>query len=233
MAGRDQTSAVDSLDQLKHDIREGIRTRIPGFVVSPGTVPGTYNVQPGRRGKLRTGAKFDLAICLDTPVLWPRFAGMIFKGRLEPGDEVDLVVYDREIDAYRLTGGLVDPAESRMHSLTDVAIDLGGLSSLKRPILGPALAGSEAELWIGKEDGTAALRIQIDGPLITIGSVEATEFIMLGTTLGAAAQAVSVATTARGIAAGPDAAVINGLKANLIALADAIAQAPSTQVRAS
>lgn len=222
---RDAPDECNALDQMKHEIRSGIRVREPGFVLSPGKVPGTYNVQIGRRGKLRSGAKFDLSPCLDVPVLWPRFAGMLFKGRLNPGDEVDLVVYSREIDAYRIAGGAVDPVESRMFSLSDVAIDLGGLSSLKRPIKGPALALSETELWIGKEDGSSALRIQIDGPLITVGSVSATEFVLLGTTLAAQAAAIGgVLALVPPAAGGDDGATASALaNANRDAIQDLIA----------
>jgi hypothetical protein len=234
MSGRDDPSGIDALERLRHAVALDLHVRTYGTVIAYDPATGTASVQPSRRARLQSGAIADLSPLSMVPVLWPRFAGMTFRGRLDPGDEVDLVVYDREIDGFLTTGGIVDPVSDRMHSISDCAVEIGGLASLARPVLGPALAGAAAELWIGKEDGSSAIRIQIDGPLITIGSVAATEFVLLGTTLAAAALAaetiLNVVPEAVEPTAPSAATLANACQVAILSLTAAIQSAVATKV---
>ncbi len=69
----------------------------------------------------------------------------------------------------------------------------------------------------------------LDGAaLVKVGAL-ATEFALTGTTLAASALAIETTVLALGVAAGPDAVIINALKANLAALAHAIGIAVATK----
>lgn len=121
--------------------------------------PGTNRarIELGLVGKTANGIADVPLILPAVPVVWPRFAGAIVIGRLDPDDEVLLVVMDRSIDRWLLQGGPVDLESDRNHELTD-AIAIPGLSSARNPI-----ATDSSEVTIGREDGSATIYLTL-GP---------------------------------------------------------------------
>lgn len=209
-------TGVDALEVALEDCRRGIRTALPGIVVSYSTATETAAIQPARMGITNAGEPFLLPILPAVPVLWDRFAGIVIRGRLNPGDLVTLFVSDRELGPWLLTGNTHAPTEERTHALTDAMCLPRAATPKNRPI--PPVAGSGgAEFYLGREDGSASLSIPHDVPAmleleggpagIRLGSTAAQPAV-LGTTLVAAftayCSAISSAATALAAPPNPD-----------------------------
>lgn len=216
----DRPTEVDTYEQLRADIVAGVRTALPGIVKAYDPAKRTAMVQPARRGKATTGV-FDLSPISAAPVLWPRFGGFVMVGKLNPGDPVLVVVSDRELDQWLLTGAPYDPKTTRRHELTDAMV----LPSPPGPSTKPITVGSAgAELYIGREDGTAGVSMTaapvpgvttIEG--IPIGGImlggAASSPAMLGDTVAAAFTTWTGAVATAGstwTGAGPPTAASNG-----------------------
>lgn len=213
-----------------------VRTTYPGVVVTYNSATGRAKVTIGQVGQTIEGIVDPPTVLPAVPVMWTK--GSV--GRLDPGDEIVISVACRDITRFLLSGAPLPLPSDRTHDMSDALCwPTRGISVKK-----PPPPDAAAYLITGREDGTATLKTlhaapagapgipgvaELEAPTIRLG-VTAVENVLLGTTLGAAAEAISIAVTALAAAAGPDAAVINGLKANLIALADAIAAAPATKV---
>lgn len=132
------------------------------------------------------------------PVLFPSFGPWVITSSLRPGDIVFLTFAERAIDHWleAKKGDEVDPVHTRKHDLTD-AIAIPALRPRTAPI-----AGISSDLRIGIDGGEPAIVLKQDGT-IEIGQ-GATEKLVLGDTLVAAIQSLTVPT-----ALGPSGPPIN------------------------
>jgi len=159
----DNPTAVDASEQARLSTMCSIRTLIPGVVVSYDPALRKASVQPMRLGSNLDGTPYTLPIVPAAPILWPRFAGMIIVGRLNPGDTVMLAVSDRELDQFLISPPSVPYASvtPRTHVLTD-AVCVLGLSQDTNPLKGPP--SNPTVLHVGREDLLAFMQIGIDVP---------------------------------------------------------------------
>ncbi len=238
----DRPTEVDWAERLARDIKSGVRTALPGDVVKYTPATSRAAVQPARRGKV-SGQSFDLPQIPAAPVLWPRFGGVVLVGNLLPGDPVLIVVSDRELDSWLLTGGPYDPKSGRRHEFTDAMVLPAPPSPVNRPI---KVGGSGAQTYFGREDGQASIAFTnapapgsttIEGQSgIRLGTAAA-EGALRGTALVAGcnvANPLSAAGILNAVPAAGDlvttAALANANKAAILAICALIVSALSTKV---
>ena len=137
------------------------------------------------------------------PVRFPRGALGKVEFPILPNDTGHVIFTDRALAAWLQNGNPfapVDPENGRAHALGDAIFEPGLLT--------------DADAIADPVDMTSTV---IDGAaLVKIGGL-ATEFAAKGTSLATAATTANVTLAALGAAAGPDAIVINGIKAAMIA----------------
>lgn len=173
---------VDALLKLRTDILRRVRKLKAGKVVTYDPLTERAVVELGILGQAASGHLRKPTIIPTALVLWPEFAGMQIKGRLNPGDEVLIGILDHSLDRWSVAGGPVTADSDRAHELVDAVVILGLKSTAN---LQP---GDPTQLTIGRTDGTAVVQLSIDGPgIVTIEGAT----IRLGLT--AAAQHVALA----------------------------------------
>lgn len=170
------TTLVDTLLGWQRDTLERCNGVKVGQVVSYSDPPARASVQLTLQGRDAVGTRAVPPVLPSVPVLWPRFAGMRMQARLNPGDEVVLLISDRALDRWLAQGGIVDLESDRTHHVVD-ALALPWICTAPR-----TAAPSLNSLVIGRDDGLAELEIAIDGTAIRI---DAATVIRLGTLAGA------------------------------------------------
>ncbi len=160
----EKADEISAIHRALTSLQKRIRTLVPATVVSyleAGPFGPVATCQPTRMFKDGLGVPHAIQPIPNCPVLWPRAGGIAIWGSLSPGDEVMLGIADRSIDEFilRAQGAPPMPPDSlRMHDMSDAVVILG-LSSASNPL--PPAAGS---FRVGREDGTATMRITITGP---------------------------------------------------------------------
>jgi hypothetical protein len=114
---------------LSEVIKSAIETRLvdlhsamPGEVVSFNPSTQMADVQPALKRKFVTsqGTRVEaLPVIPNVPVVFPRSSNAIVYFPLQKGDSVLLIFSERSIDRWAQNGGVVDPADTRKHSLSD------------------------------------------------------------------------------------------------------------------
>lgn len=98
-------------------------TALPGVIVSFNAAACTAQVQPTIQGSTQNeqgdSAAVNLPVLPDVPVIFPRGGNFILSFPIKEGDEVLVVFASRCIDSWWQSGGVQQPAEDRMHDLSD------------------------------------------------------------------------------------------------------------------
>ena len=164
-------------------------TAIPVKIASYNAALQTAAVQsmiiPGMNNPI-TGVKqipFPMPIINDCPVMFPGGGGFHLTFPIAVGDEGLLILASRDIDGWWGTGNASQPADLRMHDLSDGFVMVGVRSSPK------ALSGvSTNAVQLRSDDGVAHIEmaaghvvnivapggINITGPVNVTGSIVAT-----------------------------------------------------------
>jgi len=123
---------VNAIQALLYDLH----TAMPGQVTK---VRGNsvIDVQPLLKRRYRDGSLVVLPIIQNIPVMHQRGAGYSIKLPIAVGDTGLIVFTERSIDAWSVSGGIVDPADPRKHDLSD-AIFLPGLYPNNNQVAGGA-----------------------------------------------------------------------------------------------
>lgn len=238
----EKTTEVDWGGALAGEIAKGVRTAIPATVVAYNPAKLRAAVQPARRGKV-SDQSFDLPPIPEAPVLWPRFGGVAIVGNLLPGDPVLLIVSDRELDGWLLTGAPYDPESPRRHDLTDAMVLPMPPSPVNRPL---TVGSAGAETYFGREDGQASVSftntpapgaVTVEGQAaVRLGS-GATEGALRGTAVAAGCNVANPLSLAGVLNAVPNAAdpatvitLANANKVAILALCSLLLNALSTKV---
>lgn len=123
--GSDPTQASQQTPPLDELIRQAIRTASMGLHTwLPGEVVKVYgnalvDVQPLLKVKFLDGTVDSLPVLQRVPVQHPRGATWGIKLPVAVGDTGMVTFCERSLDAWSVSGGLVDPADTRHHSLSD------------------------------------------------------------------------------------------------------------------
>jgi hypothetical protein len=131
------------------------------------------------RAMLRSGEALEIPPIDRVPVVRPASCGgWVVDSDLVPGDEVLLLVSDRDISGWLATGELTTPAVYRTHQLTD-AVALAGFPSIPNR---PMRRAEPGELLIGRGNGgkpsislsSVVQSVTVDATSILLGSDAAT-----------------------------------------------------------
>lgn len=146
-------------------LKVGIRTVVPANVVTYDPVTQSAAVQPAPRVRNGAGELVLLPQVANAPVWYPQGGGWSITWPLLPGDPVLLLVADRHLDRFRITGTAYDPDAIRLHDLTD-AVVLPGAG----PAPDPATGISAVDLTISGPGGIA-MRVSPAG-VVSLGGTE-------------------------------------------------------------
>lgn len=162
-------------------------TALPGIVVSYDPIKGTCVIQPAIKGRLTNSAGKQSYVTIthlpDVPVVYIGGGAFVATFPIEPGDEALVIFSDRCIDSWWQNGGVQNPAELRMHDLSD-GFALIGPRSLARSI--PNVSTTAAQLRSldgstyyelaagGVANIVAPGGVNITGPLNVTGAVAIT-----------------------------------------------------------
>ena len=185
-------------------VRLAMRTATPARVVSYDAGTDMIVAMPLMRARLRNGDEIDVPTVDRVPVVWPSGGGWTIASQLVPGDEVLLVISDRDISGWIDTGQTTTPATGRSHNLTDAMAIVGLTSAPRQPQRKPALG----ELIIARGDGTP--------PEISLKSVDR-----------------SITVTANSVLLGNDSAMLGVARQNDIVTASATGNTLLTAISAA
>lgn len=113
----------ESLRLAQENAQAQMWTALPGIVKAVDLAKQTCSVQPAIRGSVtdKEGktSPCDLPLLVDVPIVFPRAGGFALTFPVQEGDECLVVFASRCIDAWWQNSGVQEPAEWRMHDLSD------------------------------------------------------------------------------------------------------------------
>jgi len=104
-----------------------LHTSIPAIVESFDYTKKTISAKIALKRKYKSeNQSKELPILTDIPILYPQTNKSIISFPLEKKDPVLLIFSERSIDAWKTTGGITDPQDTRKHNISD-AIAIPGV----------------------------------------------------------------------------------------------------------
>ena len=98
-------------------------TAMPATITSVDLAAQTVSCQPAVKGaqtaKDGSVSSISMPLLVDVPLVWPRAGGYAVTFPVAAGDECLVVFASRCIDGWWQSGGEQEPAEKRMHDLSD------------------------------------------------------------------------------------------------------------------
>ena len=154
------------LPRMLENAEAQLWTALPAIVKSFNATALTVEAQPAITGRYidPTGEVkvVNLPLLLDCPVVFPHGGGCSLTFPVKPGDECLIIFADRCIDNWWQNGGVQNPAEMRMHDLSDGFAIVGCWSQPKR--IG---SWSTGETQLRSDDGSAFVAVHPSGHQIT------------------------------------------------------------------
>jgi hypothetical protein len=151
---------ADAVVAYVEDALRRVNTALPGQIDSYDPSSGKATVQPLLREKYADGDVIDLPPIPNVPVVFPRTAAASITLPIARGDGVLLLFCQRSMDTWLSSGGVANPDDIRMHSLSD-AIAIPGLA--------PFSIGGTGETDLVIRRGNAVFKIQ-SGDKIAFGT---------------------------------------------------------------
>jgi len=144
-----------------------LRTNMPAQVVGVNSARNTVDVQPVLKGVRSNGQEYLLPVINDVQIqyygagnFWVTFAPVA-------GDYCVLSVSDRSIEAWKKSGGTIDPILSRHHDMTD-AFAYFGINPF--PSVIPAIQAET--MHIRTKDGSTGIKVKADSIIYDVNNVE-------------------------------------------------------------
>jgi hypothetical protein len=158
-----------------------VHVSLPARVVSYSASSQTATVRPMIPRVLRdsVGERVveGLPLIPNVPICFPRGGGFFCSFPLAVGDTVMLVFAERSLDRWRSTGEVVDPADTRTHSLAGAWAYPGGFPT------GDELDDADASsMVIGKDGGP---QVVVDGSYVHVGGDTSSQFVALANLVAA------------------------------------------------
>jgi hypothetical protein len=133
-------STAETLRLVLESALQDVHTSIPGTVRSYDATTQTAEVEIGVQ-RVRAAEDEDvdedvpesLPILQGVPVLWPRGGGVFLHFPMTAGDEVQVFFSEADLNAWRESGGVVDPGVATRHGLAG-AVALPGMFSMGNPL---------------------------------------------------------------------------------------------------
>lgn len=189
MAVSDKTKSgalAEVLVSERKKINEKLRVAMPGIIQSFDAEAVTAVVQLAIRyierdnnGNQTTN---DYPLLVDVPVMFPRGGGCTLTFPVKEGDECLVIFADRCIDFWWQSGGVQEPADGRMHDLSDAFAIVGPQSQAKKisgiSTTSTQLRTDDGEAFIELATGGAVTitspQVTINGPLQVNGGITST-----------------------------------------------------------
>ncbi len=150
-------------------------TAMPATITAFDAAAQTVSCQPAIKGAqtAKDGAvsSISMPLLVDVPVVWPRAGGYAVTFPVAAGDECLVVFASRCIDGWWQSGGEQEPAESRMHDLSDGFAILAPTSQANK-LEDVQTDGAEFR----NESRTQFIKLADDGKIY----MTASEFVMVG-----------------------------------------------------
>jgi hypothetical protein len=160
----DHVSAREAIDRILADFRREIYTSFPARVVRYYPDLGTVDVEPAVKCEVpgfdHEELLFeDLGELVSLPIAWPRAGGFVITFPIQPGDWVAVHCSVQSTLVWRGTGQVHEhPGVSDPHGLNGCFVVPGCHPDVQR-----VQNVSTTDLVIGKEDGSAVIRMQPSG----------------------------------------------------------------------
>lgn len=122
----------------------------------------TASIQVVFQQLLRDGSYQNLPVLTDCPVFTPQGGGFSLQFPIAVGDTAIVLFADRNIDNWFTSGGVMPPADGRLHALSD-AIAIVGINALPNPLT-PMPSSSEARFT----DRLGTTKVGLMGGKVTI-----------------------------------------------------------------
>lgn len=162
MTDKGSTPSLAEVLQAAMDSLKGqIHVAMPGIVVSYDEAEQKANVQPQVKQLTidQDGNEELLSLpeLRSVPVVFPRGGGFFVSFPLQAGDQVLIVICDRELNIWKSKGGDASPQDPRMHYIAD-AVAIPGCYPFNN-VLADAHASN---MVLGKDGGGAQVHIKAD-----------------------------------------------------------------------
>lgn len=149
---------AEVLASERKTLSEQMRVALPGIIQSFDPESLTAVVQPAIRYIERDNdgnkSTKDYPLLVDVPVIFPRGGGCTLTFPVSEGDECLVIFADRCIDFWWQSGGIQEPADGRMHDLSDAFCIVGPQSQAKK------ISGiSTSAVELRSDDGSAKLSL--------------------------------------------------------------------------
>lgn len=169
MADTEKTELTDSelLDEVTNQALLMTRTIMIAECVSFDEPRNTVDVQPVLKRKFSNKEEASLIpIIRDVPVAYYGAGGVTITYKPVAGDNCVLLVSDRALDAWKKLGGIVDPAKTRHHDMSD-AVAYFGLNAYPG-----AYQNLRGGMDIRTRDGATSLNVLQDSIVATVGGTK-------------------------------------------------------------
>lgn len=201
MADRDQlyNDSETAMKIALEGLQANLWTALPGFItevrMDEQTVDVQLTVQASVTDEAGAVTYVNLPKLIHCPIVWPQGGGFALTFPLKVNDEVFVQFASRAVDAWWQSGGIQKPVEYRMHDLSD-GFALVGIKSVPNVLENISttdvqLRNDSGETFVSiTDDGKIKLKatsIEIDGDVKVTGKIEATEDVVAGVLVPAAA----------------------------------------------
>jgi hypothetical protein len=152
-----------------------LHTSLPGIIASFNPDTQTASVQPAIKRIFNEQGAVNLPLCVDVPVCFPGGGDFFVTFPVKVGDECILIFSERAIDNWYAGGGTAEPAEYRLHDLSD-GMAIVGINSQAKKI--PDFNPTDTEFR--SRDGETKVQITTDGTIKNINAGGSTELSPAG-----------------------------------------------------
>lgn len=139
--------------------QSAIRTVVPAHVTAFSRNPRECSVKIDMLAQLRNGDTLEVPEITRCPIVWPVGGGFAMDADLSIGEQVLVLVCDRDIAGWLPAGDVEAPKRRLLHDVNN-AVVLPGLRSINRQ---GRQAPAVGELYIGADTG--------DAPWLTLGTI--------------------------------------------------------------
>jgi hypothetical protein len=162
----------EALDAVLRAGRRSLHTSFPAKVLEYHAAEQTVDVEPQLMRELQDDEgrlEYErLPTLYDVPLQWPRGGGRAITFPIAEGDFVEVTCAEQSTLVWRDKGEVSEPGISQAHGLNGCIAKPGWYPDTKR-----LTNVSTTDLVIGKEDGSASIRLKPDGTVTLSGDAGA------------------------------------------------------------
>lgn len=161
-AASPETAAAAQIEGRLKDLH----TCMPGIIASFDPDKQTASVQPAIQRIFTEKGAVNLPLCVDVPVCFPGGGDFQLTFPVKAGDECILMFSERAIDLWYDQGGTKQPAEYRLHDLSD-GMALVGINNQQKKLVD----FNAADVELRDRDRTVRVTMKHDGTIENVNPV--------------------------------------------------------------